>query len=376
MGKQIQAQTSPPKQNKKFWNFVPGADNTPPELVLYGDISSSTWWGDEITPRQFSDDLKALGDVSEVVVRINSGGGDVFAAFAIYTQLKDNKAHITVKIDGWAGSAATIIAMAGDVILIPAAGAFMVHDPAMGVYGYYRAGEFTKLAEELQVIKNCIVNAYALKTGKDKDEISAIMEAATWYDGETAVESGFCDELMFEEVQTEVENAAKIIVNSVSMDISAFRNIPTSLLNSRPTGGGCFSNTSTPNNQKEELQTMEIKTVDELKAAYPAFAKQIADDATAAERKRIQDIEGVAMNGFEEIVQDAKFTTPVAASDVTMQIVAKMKAQGQQYVTDRTADVGESGISGVGNQNSGAAGGGEQVNPYDAAIDKVLPKKK
>lgn len=121
---------------------------------------------------------------------------------------------------------------------------------------------------------------------------------------------------------------------------------------------------------------MEFKTVDELKAAYPVFAKQIADDATVAERKRIQDIEGVAMNGFETIVEDAKFKTPVAAADVTMQIVAKMKAQGQQYVTDRAADVGESGISGIGNQNSGIVGGGEQINPYDAAIDKVLPKMK
>lgn len=376
MGKQTQAQ-SLPKQNKRFWNFVPGADNTPPELVLYGDISSSTWWGDEITPKQFNDDLKALGDVSEIVVRINSGGGDVFAAFAIYTQLKDHKAHITVKIDGWAGSAATIIAMAGDVILIPAAGAFMVHDPAMGVYGYYRAGEFTKLAEELQVIKNCIVNAYALKTGKDKEEISAIMEAATWYDGETAVANGFCDELMFEEVQTEVENAAKIIVNSVSMDISGFRNIPASLLNSRPTtgGGGCFSNIQTPNNQKEELQAMEIKTVDELKAAYPAFAKQIADDAAAAERKRIKDIEETALPGFDDIVQDAKFENPVAAADVSMRIVAKMKAQGQQYLNDRGTDVENSGISGVGNEDRGGAGG-EQVNPYDAAIDKLFPKTK
>lgn len=376
MGKQTQAQ-SRPKQNKRFWNFVPGEENQPPELVLYGDISSSTWWGDEITPKQFSDDLKALGDVSEIVVRINSGGGDVFAAFAIYTQLKDHKARITVKIDGWAGSAATIIAMAGDVILIPAAGAFMVHDPAMGVYGYYRAGEFTKLAEELQVIKNCIVNAYALKTGKDKEEISAIMEAATWYDGETAVENGFCDELMFEEVQTEVENAAKIIVNSVSMDISGFRNIPASLLNSRPTtgGGGCFSNIQTPNNQKEESQTMEIKTVDELKAAYPAFAKQIADDAAAAERKRIKDIEEAALPGFEDIVQNAKFESPVAAADVSMQIIAKMKAQGQQYLNDRGTDVENSGISGVGNEDRGAAGG-EQVNPYDAAIDKLFPKTK
>ena len=100
----------------KFWNFIPAVpqENKPAELILYGEISSESWWGDEVTPRQFGEELAALGDVPEIVVRINSPGGDVFAANAIYTRLKDNAATITVKIDGWAASAATIIAAAGD----------------------------------------------------------------------------------------------------------------------------------------------------------------------------------------------------------------------------------------------------------------------
>ena len=349
----------------------------PAELILYGDISSTSWWGDEITPQQFSDELKGLGDVSEIVVRINSGGGDVFAAFAIYTRLKDHPAHITVKIDGWCGSAATIVAMAGDVVMIPGAGAFMLHDPAMGVMGYYRAADFTKLAQELEVIKNCIVNAYELKTGKDKQEIAEIMAAETWYTGEEAVDNGFCDELMFEEVQTEVENATKIIVNSVSMDLSRFPHFPDRLMNSRPSGGGGgFSNTkqAEPNNQKEE-NTVEIKTVDELKAAFPDLVKQIEDSAAEGERKRIQDIESVAMDGFDDLVRAAKFEKPLAAADVAMQIVAKQKEQGKNFLASCEADVTASGMNGVGSENTEGAGDGKE-NPYDAAIDRLYPATK
>lgn len=84
-------------KNKHFWTFRAAAgDNAAPELILYGDIASETWWGDEVTPRQFTEELDALGAVPEIVVRINSGGGDVFAANAIYTRLKDNAAKITV----------------------------------------------------------------------------------------------------------------------------------------------------------------------------------------------------------------------------------------------------------------------------------------
>ena len=370
--------------NKHFWTFRAAAEESAaPELILYGDIASETWWGDEVTPRQFSDELNALGAVDEIVVRINSGGGDVFAANAIYTRLKDNKAKITVKIDGWAGSAATIIAMAGDVIEIPGNGVFMVHDPKMGAMGYFSAEDFKKAAAELEVIKQSIVNGYALKTGKSAEEISAIMSAETWYDGKQAVDAGFCDKLMFEDAQTTVENMGKVIVNSVSMDLDRFPNLSVSLLNrltARTSGG--FSNTPTTQKITEkERKTMgpenkEIKTPADLKAAFPGLVQQIEDAATAAERKRIQDIEGVALAGFEKIVNAAKFDNPVSAGDVATQIVAAQKQQAAGYIAARNDDAQNSGAGDVGTGKiEGAAGVGGQ-SEIDAAIDRLYPETK
>ena len=373
--------------NKHFWKFINSAvDGKPPELILEGDISSTTWWGDEVTPRQFTEELNALGNVPEIVVRINSGGGDVFAANAIYTRLKDNAATITVKIDGWAASAATIVAMAGDVIEIPGNGVFMVHDPKMGAMGYFSAEEFTKAAEELKVIKQAIVNGYALKTKKDPEEIAAIMAAETWYDGKQAVDAGFCDRLMFEDAQTTVENMGKVVVNSVSMDLERFPNLSVSLLNRlTASASGGFSNIKNQTEQKRSEEVMDgikdIKTPEGLRAAFPDLVKQIEDAATAAataaERKRIQDIEGVALAGFENIVNAAKFEKPVSAGDVATQIVAAQKKQGAEYIAARNADAQNSGAGdvGTGGKIEGAAGG-DGKSEIDAAIDRLFPEMK
>lgn len=121
---------------------------------------------------------------------------------------------------------------------------------------------------------------------------------------------------------------------------------------------------------------MEIKTVEELKAAYPALVGQIVAEATAAERKRIKDIEDTALAGFEDMVRSAKFEKALTAADVSMQILAQMKAQGENYLTNRNADVQNSGMAGVGNgDNVDAYGGagGSKTSPYDAAIDKLFP---
>lgn len=368
----------------KFWNFVPPNPqaNQPAELILYGEIASESWWGDEVTPRQFSDELKALGDVQEIVVRINSPGGDVFAANAIFTRLKDHPAFITVKIDGWAASSATIIAAAGDKVLVARNGVVMYHNPAMGLRGYYTEADLAKQQEALAVIKNSIVNSYAMKTGKTTEEITAIMDAETWYTGAEAVENGFADELMFEEAQTEVQDGCRVVVNSLSFDISAFRSVPTALLNSRPArNGGGFTDIPTPKNnpKKESATRMEIKNVDELEKAYPELVNQIRtaaqNEATAAERARIKDIEEMALDGFGEIVSKAKFESPVAAADVAMQIVAAQKKQGAAFLADRDADVKDGKVNEIGAEaRDGAADGKE--NPFDAAIDKVLPAAK
>ncbi|RPF48252.1 ATP-dependent Clp protease protease subunit [Hydrogenoanaerobacterium saccharovorans] len=372
-------QKSTQTKNKHFWSFRNSAEkNTSPELILYGDIASETWWGDEVTPKQFTEELTALGNVDEIVVRINSGGGDVFAANAIYTRLKDNPAKITVKIDGWAASAATIVAMAGDTIEIPGNGVFMVHDPKMGVLGYFSESEFVKLSEELKVIKQSIVNGYALKTGKDEAEIAAIMATETWYDGKQAVDAGFCDKLMFEEIETAIENTSKLIVNSVPLDISRFPDMPISLINRIATHTqSSFLNTSTQNQTKEERENMtenkDIKTVNDLKAVYPELTKQVADNAALAERTRIKDIEEMALDGFDSIVNVAKFEKPVAAADVAMQIVAEQKKQGGSYLANREKDVENSNVNKVENNSQEGVSGKNDNNPFDAAIDKVFP---
>lgn len=369
-------------KNKHFWSFRAAAEeNAAPELILYGDIASETWWGDEVTPRQFSDELTALGPVPEIVVRINSGGGDVFAANAIYTRLKDHAAKITVKIDGWAASAATIIAMAGDVIEIPGNGVFMVHKAKMGLCGYYGDSDLSKMMEEITVINNSIANGYALKTGKTAEEITAIMAAETWMDGKQAVEAGFCDKLMFEDAETTVENAGKVIVNSVPLDIGRYPNMPISLLNrlTAPASGG-FTNTPTPKNTEKERKNMDgikdIKTVDDLKAAFPDLTKQIEEAATAAERQRIRDIEEVALPGFENVVNEAKFEKPVAAGDVAKAIVAEQRKQGGKYIQDRDDDAKNSGAGNVGGGGHHEGTGGDSTNEVDAAIAKLFPETK
>lgn len=383
MGQKQDRRPQAQPKNKHFWTFRAAAEeNAAPELILYGDIASETWWGDEVTPRQFTEELDALGAVPEIVVRINSGGGDVFAANAIYTRLKDNAAKITVKIDGWAASAATIVAMAGDVIEIPGNGVFMVHDPSMGLLGYFNEADLVKLTDEIKVIKQSIVNGYALKTGKPADEIASIMAAETWYDGKQAVEAGFCDKLMFEDAETTVENGAKIVVNSVSLDLNRYPNMTISLLNrltARTPGG--FSNTITQNTPKRSEESMDgikdIKTVDGLKAAFPDLTKQIEEAAVDAERKRIQDIEDVALAGFETIVNDAKFKNPISAGDVAKAIVAEQKKQGGKYIQDRDDDAVKSGAGkvGAGGQREGM-GGDDGADDVDAAIDKLFPETK
>lgn len=368
------------EKKAKFWNFIPAVpqENKPAELILYGEIASESWWGDEVTPRQFGEELAALGDVAEIVVRINSPGGDVFAANAIYTRLKDNAATITVKIDGWAASAATIIAAAGDKVLIARNGVMMYHDPAMNLRGYFKADELEKQIAALVVIKNSVVNALAMKTGKTEEEVSEIMKAETWYTGAEAVENGFADELMFEEkdVETEVQDDCRVVVNSVAFDLSPFRSIPKALLNSRPArNGGGFTDTHQHQQEKEKKTDMEIKNVEQLEQAYPDLVKQIRDHATAAERARIKAIEDLALNGFETIVNTAKFEKPESAADVAMKIVVAQKKQGEAFLDSRDKDVKDSKVGEVGAEASEGAGSGKE-NPFEAAIDSVFPAVK
>lgn len=369
--------------SKIVWNLIQtNADLT--EILIYDEIAdkqSYDWWtgekGTEVTPITFKEELNKI-TTPKICVRINSGGGDVFAAEAIRTAIREKRQDgkkITCKIDAFCGSAAVGIAAACESIAISSSGYFMIHDPMVFTYGYYNITDFNKGLEMLNKIKQGIINAYATKTGKDKKEISDLMTQETWYTGDEAVENGFCDELMFEEAETEdlIEN----VVNSTAFDIQMYRNLPISLLNRRSTqNNGGFSNTSNKKQVKESANNMEIKTVDELKAAYPELTKQIANNAATEERNRIKNIEELALDGFEEIVKNAKFEKPVNAADVAMQIISEQKKQSTNYLENRNTDVNNSNVNNVGNSNQEGINGKSGENPYDAAIDKLFPENK
>lgn len=169
---------------RKFWNWIKNDDGSTRTLFLNGEISDETWFGDEVTPRMFKDELtEGTGDIT---VWINSPGGDVFAAAQIYNMLMDYPYNVTVKIDGLAASAASVIAMAGtDVFMSPVA-MMMIHNPATVAIG--DSEEMQKAIEMLDEVKESIMNAYEIKTSLSRTKISHLMDAESWFNAKKAVE--------------------------------------------------------------------------------------------------------------------------------------------------------------------------------------------
>lgn len=185
---------------KKFWNWIKDSDETR-TLRLEGPIDEESFWGDEITPQLFRDELNA-GE-GDVTVWINSPGGNVFAAAEIYTMLKDYKGSITVKIDAIAASAASVVAMAGDVVQMSPVAMLMIHDPSTVAMGNTK--DMEKAIEVLNEVKESIINAYASKSGLSHARIANLMSNETWMNAKKAVELGFADEVLFEAKQKAAE---------------------------------------------------------------------------------------------------------------------------------------------------------------------------
>ncbi len=187
---------------RKFWNWV--RDDTGRTLHLNGEISDETWYGDEVTPQLFREELEA-GE-GDITVWINSPGGDVFAAAQIYNLLMDYKGHVTVKIDGLAASAASVIAMAGTEVLMSPVAMMMIHNPMTVAIG--DSQEMQRAIEMLAEVKESIINAYELKSGLSRSKLSRLMNAESWFNAKKAIELGFADQILFKEEAAEEPNEA------------------------------------------------------------------------------------------------------------------------------------------------------------------------
>lgn len=358
----------------KFWQ-VKNEVNGNSEILLYGPIAGeSSWWGDEVTPRSFAEDLESLGG-KDVTVRINSGGGDVFAAHAIHNQLVAYKGRVTVVIDGLAASAATIIAVAGDKIIMPSNALFMIHNPAIGLSDYYGAEELLKAAEALNTIKGSIVAAYRKRCKASAEELAAMMDAETWMGAAECLEKGFVDEIQGS--VSPVLNGSSLIVNSINFDMKNFKNQDAlkACLNKK-------MEVQSMNNKLEAfLNGLGLKLVDEnqptasvqnVTTQQPAVdAEQIAKNAVEAERQRVAALE--ALDGGDNpavtaIIAEAK-KNGKTADDVKLYInavktIPPAQNAAQQLVANMIGDNKASGVEGIG---TGAVD--------DAAVEKAADAK-
>ena len=184
---------------KKFWNWKSrkirdqaGEEVAERVLFLNGMIAEESWFDDDVTPELFREELNAGS--GNITVWINSPGGDCVAAAQIYNMLMDYKGDVTVKIDGIAASAASVIAMAGTKVLMSPVSMMMIHNPATIAFG--DTTEMQKAIEMLASVKDSIMNAYEIKTGMSRTKISHLMDAETWMDAHKAVELGFADDIL------------------------------------------------------------------------------------------------------------------------------------------------------------------------------------
>lgn len=351
-----------------FWQ-VKNLAGQDAELILYGPISDTSWYGDEITPKQFVEDIKSLGSVDRLTVRINSGGGDVFAAQAIGAQLESlNKAgtETVCRIDGLCASAATIIASHCGKVVANSDALYMIHLPSVYLFDACDENELQAYMNELKAVKDSILQLYVKKTGQDLDVLTNWMEETSWFTADEAKENGFIDEVDEDAAPARIENrGGALFVNSV--DTGLCMNEAPDYVKSALRKQWRFSNTKDPADapeNKEEPNMAEnknpgapaapaITTVDALRAAYPDLCKQIenaaAKSAADAERARIKDIEDMTTPGDEQSAYDAKFGDK--PQDAAAYAIARMKAQkaaGDKHMTDTRNDAEDSAVNKVG----------------------------
>lgn len=217
------------KPHEPFWNFRNAAqtESGETELEIYGPISEFSWWGDEITPRMFKDDLYGNGKNGPVTVRLNSYGGDLIAASVIAATIRDYPGKVTVKVDGVAASAAVMVAISGDRTQIQASAYMMIHNPLVGLLGYYNVDDLKGFVDDLKVIKDGIVEGYQAKTKMETEKLDKLMNDETWMTASEAVAYGFADEILSGPSKAKAAAQTSQMVNALK---AHYVNVPRALL--------------------------------------------------------------------------------------------------------------------------------------------------
>ena len=342
-----------------FWNKA--ADSN--DIYIYGDITSYGWEDSDTTAKNFVDDLNSFGG-GKVTVHVNSGGGDVFAALAIYNALRSYKGGVTITIDGLAASAASLIAMAGKPTKMASNALIMVHEPAVGVYGFYDADALAKVQASLRAVHGSIVETYASRI--DAKDAEKLVSAETWLNAEDALAMGLVDEITGA-VPMQVDDAQrKIFVNSLAISTKNFDGVK---MRRAMEGKSLAKQTETKNTEVVTKEVAEAKT-------ETVVGKTLAPVVDAAEilrgeRQRVRDLKALkcdnaAVNAIIDVaIDDGRGIDEIKPFvDALKNIPVTTPQSTADKIIDMIRDNMESGAAGV-------SGGQTAPDPKEIQAKKI-----
>lgn len=376
-----------PPEIIKAYNILDVGENDA-EINMYGEVVDTRpidfWTGEPVGGNfimldEFLRDLDGLKSKANITIHINSVGGDLYGGISIYNRLKALPANITTINDGLAASAGSIIFQAGNTRRMNAGSNLMIHQAAGFLYGYYQSGDLKGVIKQLDAGNKAAVAVYAEASGRESAELKNMLDRETWLTGQEAVDAGLADEVIDTGVQVSMSLAADksfLEVNGVRMSTRGMHNIPAGLpVIPAAAKANVSAPASAPVEDKSktgrETETVDIKNVDELRAAFPELTAQVETAAraegVAAERSRLQAIESIQGAIDPALVTEAKYgAQPMDAAGLALRAMQAQAALGAQTLNNMQADATASGAAAVG----AAANGGPEskgMEPYDAA---------
>ena len=371
----------------KFWNVASIGDDEG-EITLYGDVVSRQpvdWWTGEpepglyIAPESFMEDLAAVKGKSNITIKINSCGGDLYTGIAIHNAIKGLTGHKVVVVEGIAASAASVIACAGDEVQVYPGSMVMIHGVAGLLYDYYTLADLKKLQKDFDASERAIAEIYHAKTGIAVEQLRTMMTRETWMVGQKAIDNGFADTLLEGDGPDVSVSADKqvLLVAGIRHNIKGLHNVPSTIrinsIHAAPAAGNKHAAAKNDGPKKEDNKTM---TLEEMRAQHPDLVAQIEQQAAAnaitQERARIEAIDSIAASvGDAQLVRDAKYgETPCTAEQLALKAMQKQAALGAKHLKDAKADNDKSGAAGVGAAPNGGEEGSE--NDDKAKVDAIV----
>jgi ATP-dependent Clp protease, protease subunit len=246
------------------------------EILLYEMIGTDWWTGEGTTAKQFAEDLKAAGAVSQIHLRVNSPGGNVFDGIAIYNTLLSHKATVTAQVDGLAASIASVIIMAASEISMGANGMLMIHNPWSSVQG--DSNDMRKMADTMDKVRTSMIAAYRRHTKMPAEDVGALMDEETWMTADEAKDRGFAETII------DPDETADLAANLASPILSRFKRVPAKLAALAGAADQTDVRRATLNRRNAE---MGLPPVLPLCGARPS-GKDVPDEERNRQRSRLE----------------------------------------------------------------------------------------